>query len=130
MQQIACDQRLSLIPTQWSLVDKAHDGPPAAAKEAREQLLARYGGAARRYLRKVLRKTEGAEEVFQEFAFRLLHGDLRGADPKQGRFRCFVKGTLFHLIADYRKQQYRWPEPLPIHGCEPAVIPDGEEPDV
>src|SRR5262249_2081632 len=47
-----------------------------------------------------------------------LHGDLRGADPKRGRFRNFVKGTLFHLIADHRKHKRRWPKPLPADGAE------------
>src|SRR5262249_55405560 len=94
------DVRLSLIPTRWSLIDQAHHGPSEAAKSAREELLRRYEGAVKRYLRKVMRSDDDADEVFQEFAFRVLHGDLRGADPKRGRFRDFVKGTLFHLIAD------------------------------
>src|SRR5689334_2589204 len=97
--------RLSRISTVWSLVRQAHHGADEAAHSARQRLLERYGNAAQRYLRKVLRDADGADEVFQEFALRLLHGDLRGANPQRGRFRNFVKGTLFHLVADYRKQQ-------------------------
>jgi len=107
------NQRLSLISTLWSLVCQAHRGPAEAANSARQQLLERYGGAVRRYLRRVLRDPDGADEVFQDFALQLLHGDLHGANPKRGRFRNFVKGTLFHLIADYRKQRLGWPGPLP-----------------
>jgi RNA polymerase sigma-70 factor (ECF subfamily) len=113
MKQETPDQRLSLISTLWSLVCRAHDGPAAEAKVARQQLLERYGGAVRRYLRAVLHDADAADEVFQEFALHLVHGGLRGADPQRGRFRNFVKGTLFHLIADYRKQQRKWPGPLP-----------------
>jgi RNA polymerase sigma-70 factor (ECF subfamily) len=106
-------QRFSLILTQWSLVYLAHRGPVELQQAARQQLLDRYGDAVRRYLRKVLQDPDADDEVFQEFAFRLLNGDLRGANAEHGRFRNFVKGTLFHLIADYRKQQQRWPGPLP-----------------
>src|SRR5438046_2124441 len=102
------DQRLSLIPTLWSLVGQAHHAPAEVAQSARQQLLERYGGAVHRYLRSLLGDPDAADEVFQEFAFRVLHGDLRGADPQRGRFRNFVKGTLFHLIADYRKKQREW----------------------
>jgi RNA polymerase sigma-70 factor (ECF subfamily) len=120
-------QRLSLIPTLWSLVNRAHHGSPEAAKSARQQLLERYRGAAYRYLRKLLHNPDAAEEVFQEFALQLVQGDLRGANPERGRFRNFVKGTLFHLVADYRKQQRQWPGPLPAAGAALAAGPDEVE---
>src|ERR1700730_60584 len=101
-------QRLSRISTLWSLVCQAHEGPAEAANSARQQLLERYGDAIRRYLRKLLRDADAADEVFQEFALQLVRGDLRGADPQRGRFRQFVKGTLFHLVADYRKRRRQW----------------------
>ena len=124
MQAENLNQRLSRISTLWSLVIGAHQGPTEAVKLARQQLLERYGAAARRYLRKLLRDSDGADEVFQEFALQLVHGDLRGADPQRGRFRNFVKGTLFHLVADYRKQRREWPGPLPNDGADVAADPD------
>jgi hypothetical protein len=45
------------------------------------------------------------------------------------RFRNFVKGTLFHLVADYRKQQRRWPGPLPADGTTLAANPQDVESD-
>lgn len=123
------NDRLSLIPTLWSLVCRAHHGPAAAANSARQRLLERYGNAVQRYLRKVLRDADAADEVFQEFALRLLHGDLRGANPERGRFRQFVKGTLFHLIAKYHKQRRRWPEPLPDNDTVLAANPEELESD-
>jgi RNA polymerase sigma-70 factor (ECF subfamily) len=118
------NQRLSLIPTLWSLVCRAHHGPAEAVNSARQQLLERYRGAVYRYLRKVLHDPDAADEVFQEFALQLVNGDLRGANPQRGRFRNYVKATLFHLIADYRKQRRGWPGPLPADGA--ALADDAE----
>jgi RNA polymerase sigma-70 factor (ECF subfamily) len=122
-------QRLSLIPTLWSLVHRAHHGPAEAATSARQQLLERYRGAVYRYLRKLLHEPDAADEVFQEFALRLVRGALGGADPQRGRFRNFVKGTLFHLVADYRKQRRHWPGPLPAEGAALAAPSEDVESD-
>jgi RNA polymerase sigma factor (sigma-70 family) len=124
MTQANAAGRLSQISTLWSLVHRAHQAESDAAGSARQQLFFRYEGAVRRYLRNLLRSSDAADEVFQEFALRLVHGDLHGADPERGRFRNFVKGTLFHLIADYRKRQRKWPQPLPDHGA--AVLDQSE----
>ena len=129
MQPENLNQRLSLISTLWSLVGRANHGPGEAARSARQQLLERYGGAVHRYLRKLLRDPDAAAEVFQEFALHLVHGDLRGADPQRGRFRNFVKGTLFHLVADYRQRQHEWPGPLPADGAALVANPPGVESD-
>src|SRR5262249_37769654 len=129
MQAGNLDQRLSRISTPWSLVCQAHHGPAEAANSARQELLERYGGAVRRYLRKVLHSADAADEVFQEFTLHVLHGNLRGADPQRGRFRSFVKGTLFHLIAQYRRQRQRWPQPLPDDDAVLAAEPGATESD-
>src|SRR6266851_1312344 len=123
------DQPLNLISTLWSVVRRAHHGPAPAANAARQQLLERYGGAVYRYLHKLLHDPDAVDEVFQEFALQLVHGALRGADPQRGRFRSFVKGTLFHLVADYRKQQRRWPGPLPTDDALLAADPHDVESD-
>src|SRR5438132_3830592 len=124
LMQEGCKQRLSRISTLWSLVYQANHGTADTANGARQQLLERYGGAVRRYLRTLLHDPDAADELFQEFALHLVRGKLRGANPKYGRFRNFVKGTLFHLIADYRKQQRKWPRPLPAKRAALAVRPE------
>src|SRR5262249_18756684 len=129
MKQEPPNQRLSLISTAWSLVWRANHASTEEAKAARQQLLERYGGAVRRYLLNLLHDPDAADEVFQEFALRLVRGDLRGADPQRGRFRNFVKGTLLHLIADYRKRQRDWPGPLPDEGAALATNTKGVESD-
>jgi RNA polymerase sigma-70 factor (ECF subfamily) len=121
MAQSDPNARLNQIVTLWSVVRLAHHGPEQAAHDARRALLERYGGAVKRYLLGALRDPEAADELNQEFAFRFLHGDLRGADRERGRFRDFVKGVLFHLVADHHKKKRREPGTLPTDYPEPAV---------
>jgi RNA polymerase sigma-70 factor (ECF subfamily) len=115
------DARLGDIYTLWSLVCQAHRDGDEAARAARGQLLARYGGAARRYLLGALRDPDAADELFQDFALCLLHGDLRRADQSCGRFRDYVKGVLFHLVAKHQKKEHRRPRQLPPDFPEPAA---------
>jgi RNA polymerase sigma-70 factor (ECF subfamily) len=123
------DLRLSQIPTLWTVVLRAHGGPGDDAGAARQALLERYGGAVRRYLLGALRDLHAADDLFQEFALRLLQGDLRGADRSRGRFRDFVKGVLFHLIADYHRRR-RGPQALvsdpPDPGQEAATLAEAD----
>jgi RNA polymerase sigma-70 factor (ECF subfamily) len=112
--------RLNQIATLWSVVKKAHEDPGELGRSARTKLLALYGGAVLRYLLGSLRDADAAEELAQEFAYRFLHGDLRGADPGRGRFRDFVKGVLFHLVADYHQKKRRQPGPLAHDTPEPG----------
>jgi RNA polymerase sigma factor (sigma-70 family) len=123
------DRHLSRISTLWSLVSLAHHEPGDDAHAAQRQLLERYGGAIRRYLLGALRDADAAEDLFQDFAYRFLHGDLRRADPQRGRFRDYVKGVLFHLVADYHKKRQRLPRQMSPEQPDPAVVcqPDAEQ---
>jgi RNA polymerase sigma-70 factor (ECF subfamily) len=122
------DRRLSRISTLWSLVSEAHHEAGDEVAAAQRQLLQRYSGAIRRYLRGALRDADAAEDLFQEFACRFLRGDLRRADPERGRFRDYVKGVLFHLIADYHKKRQRLPRQIAPEHPDPAVVcePDAD----
>ncbi len=113
------DGRLSHISTLWTVILNAHHGQAEEVQAAQRALLKRYDGAVRRYLMGALRDPDAAEELSQEFACRLLRGDLRGADRSRGRFRDFVKGVLFHLIADYHNQQRRRPQSLAVEPVSP-----------
>jgi RNA polymerase sigma-70 factor (ECF subfamily) len=117
------DQRLSQISTLWPMICQANQGADPGANAARQKLIERYGCAVYRYLYGVLHDADAVDEVFQEFALELVHGRLRGADPRRGRFRDFMKGTLFHLIADYRKQQRKL-APLPHGGANLLTAED------
>jgi RNA polymerase sigma factor (sigma-70 family) len=112
------NHRLSALQTNWSVLFQGQ-GDSAEAVAAKQQLLVRYMRAVRRYLIGAVRDIEVADELAQEFAVRFMRGDLHRADPNRGRFRDFVKGVLFRLIADYYRQQKR----------APAGLPDGSIPD-
>ena len=117
-------QRLDMISTRWTLLEQAHQGRDDAASSARGHLLERYGGAARRYLLGALRDSDAADDLFQEFAYRFLHGDFKNACPERGRFRDFLKGVLSHLVTDFRKRQFRRMPNLPQEFPEPAAPPE------
>src|SRR5437868_2038378 len=100
------DARLSQIQTLWTVICRAHgDGPEEAVRAAQVQLMDRYGKVVQRYLLGALRDPHAAEELTQEFALRFVRGDLKGADRQRGRFRDFLKGTLFHLIGDFHRRK-------------------------
>jgi DNA-directed RNA polymerase specialized sigma24 family protein len=122
------DTRLSRLTTLWTLVSRAND-EDSQARAAQQALLERYGGGIRRYLVASLRDADAADELYQEFAFRFVRGGLRGADRSRGRFRDYVKGVLFHLVADHFKKQQRQPRQLHPDHPEPAEEspPGGED---
>lgn len=101
--------RLSAIVTRWTLLKNAHADGPEQARAAQERLLHRYGGAIRRYLLGCTRNPEQADELYQEFAIKFLQGGLQGADPEKGRFRHYLKGVIFHLLADQHQKKKRQP---------------------
>lgn len=129
MSSKSTDRRLSRISTLWSLVTLAQHKAGDESRTAQQQLLERYGAAIRRYLLGALRDADAAEDLYQDFAYRFLHGDLHRVDPERGRFRDYVKGVLFHLVADYYRKRQRLPRSLPPEHPEPAVTcePDAEQ---
>ena len=120
------DPRLDLISTRWTLLDRAHMGEADAAAQAKAQLLDRYGGAVRRYLLGATKDPEVVADLFQEFAYRFLHGDFKGARPEKGRFRDFLKGVVSHMVADFCKRRKREPHGMPENFPEPASSPDSD----
>jgi RNA polymerase sigma-70 factor (ECF subfamily) len=113
-------QRLSRIDTLWTLVRQAHAGPPESAGDALMRLFSRYGGAVHRYLLGSLRDRDAADELFQEFALRVVRGDFRNADPEKGRFRDYLKAAVFRMTVDHRRKSG-----IPT----PAVPDDVPDPD-
>ncbi len=126
------DDRLSRIETSWSIIRQAHATAKDSAagnqvQRAQQDLLARYGGAVRRYALAALRNEEAAEEVFQEFALRFVRGDLGRADPDRGRFRSFVKTTVYHLIVDHQRRGKRDARMSPLRTATPEPKAPTEE---
>ncbi len=114
-------KQLNQIGTLWSVVRRAHAGADDEARQARQRLLERYTGAVRRYLLGALRDAEAADDLAQDFACRFLAGSLGGADQSRGRFRDFVKGVLFNMIADYHKKRSRGPRQMAEDAPEPGA---------
>ncbi len=101
--------RLTHIRTRWSLVEQAHTGDEAAKAAARAALVERYQTAVYRYLLACVRDPDAADELFQEFALKLVRGDFARADPERGRFRGLVKTALINLVINDRKKRARRP---------------------
>jgi RNA polymerase sigma-70 factor (ECF subfamily) len=120
--------RLSGISTMWTVLRQAHGGPPDAATAAKQLLLERYGGAVRRYLMGLLRDTHAADDLTQEFAVLVVAGKFRAADPSKGRFRNYVKTTLFHLVGAHVRGRKRVPESVaPDDGVLAGLADDNDE---
>jgi DNA-directed RNA polymerase specialized sigma24 family protein len=115
------NHHLSRIETHWTAVFQAHQGSPEEAAEAQTTLMRRYGGAVHRYLLASLRDPEAADDLAQEFALRFLRGDFRNADPGRGRFRDFLKRSIYHLMVDYHRARRARPRLLGGDAVEPAV---------
>jgi len=116
--------RIDAIETHWTLLQRAHSGDEKDAAFARAKLIEEYGNAVRRYLLGSLRDQDDADELFQEFAYRLLHGDFKNATPVRGRFRDFLKGALSHLTTDFFKRKKKNFPNLAPGFQEPQCEPD------
>jgi RNA polymerase sigma-70 factor (ECF subfamily) len=114
-------ERLSQLTTLWSEVLEATQGSGAAASDAQERLMQRYGGAVYQYLLGVTRDRHAADDLSQEFALRFLRGDFRNVRPEKGRFRNFVKTAVLNLVTDHHRRQRARPPLMGPDTPEPAV---------
>lgn len=123
MEQVQLDGHLSRISTLWTQLRQAHGAGTEAAR-ARQELMQRYCGAVYRYLLKAVRDPHLAEDLTQEFALRFIQGRFKHAAPDRGRFRDYVKTSLFHLVDDHHRGRARQPKPADMEGRDP-VAPAG-----
>jgi DNA-directed RNA polymerase specialized sigma24 family protein len=118
------EQRLSGIPTPWSLLDRLQAGPEEEAAAARDVLVLRYWPAVKRYLLGALRDEEAAHDLCNQFIERFLEGRFRHADPGRGRFRDYLKKALIHLVIDEMRRRNGAPGPLTTDVPAPPVCRD------
>lgn len=97
-------QRLSQISTAWSLLARAHQ-PLQGENAALAALVERYQASVYRYLLAATRNPDVADELFQEFALRLVRGDFGRVDAARGRFRDYVKSALINLTINHQKKK-------------------------
>lgn len=117
MDDKAFQQRLSQISTAWTMVFRAHQDDQASLTAAQAALVNRYRSAVYRYLLAAVRDQDTADDLFQDFALRLVRGDFGRADQSRGRFRDYVKSALINLVINHQKKQRRM-----------AAMPDALEP--
>lgn len=121
------NDRLSQIPTLWTVVRRAHGDETAEVRSAQQEMLDRYGGAIQRYLLAALRDRTAAEDAYQEFALRFLKGDYKSANPERGRFRSFLKTILYRLVVEhYRGKKRDKLAQVNSQFPEPAVMDEPE----
>lgn len=119
---------LSRIETQWAVVREAHDSR-VSGNQAQSELIDIYGPSIKRYLLGSMRDEEGAAEVFQEFALRLIRGDFRNADSHKGRFRSMIKTALYRLMIDYYRRTKKQRKLGSSEGIESFAEPELETDD-
>lgn len=88
--------------TSWTLLAKAREQSDQGAG-AREDLAQRYYRPVQQFLLVLVRDTERAEELTQEFFIKLSRpgGLLECAQPQKGAFRHYLQQALRHLVIDY-----------------------------
>ena len=118
------NDRLSQIETLWSMVRRAHGDGVTQTNSAQSKMLDRYGGAAKRYLRAVVKNDDAADDVYQDFAVRFLKGDFADVSPERGKFRAFLKTVLFRTAMDYFRQKRRGPNLREMETVFEPAAPD------
>jgi RNA polymerase sigma-70 factor (ECF subfamily) len=89
----------------WTAVRRAHGQDSGASSAAQNEIMDRYAATIYRYLLKVLRDTEAADETFQEFALQFVRGGFKQANPQRGRFRDYLKVSILRIVSRYRQRR-------------------------
>ena len=94
--------------THWSVVINAGQGELPHATEALEKLCGAYWYPIYAYVRRKGHSPEDAEDLTQEFFFRLLdRNSLAKADRERGRFRTFLLSALKNFLVNEWKRAGR-----------------------
>lgn len=107
---------LDSISTQWTALQD-----PA-------QFAERYGLAVRKYLERLLRNCDDAEDITQEFLVQVVQQGFAGAKRERGKFRHYLKVAVRRAALDFlrkRRSLRRGQEKLAEHlAAAPAMVPD------
>lgn len=117
MDEESLNSRLSRISTIWSTFEKAQQGAGAEARSAQLDFIQRYQGAAYRYLLGAVKDAGEADDLFQQFALRFMQGAFRRADRHRGRFRDYLRASLYRSVADHFRQRQKRPQQL-----DPSIV--------
>jgi RNA polymerase sigma factor (sigma-70 family) len=101
------DRHLSQIKTE-SLVRRWVTGKETLGDDvvaaARRRFFAQYYQPVYAYLRRLLRDPNATDDVYQEFAARVLQRCFRGYAVDRGRFRDYRKTTLRNMVVDHHRK--------------------------
>jgi RNA polymerase sigma-70 factor (ECF subfamily) len=87
--------------THWSVVMMAGEGDGTRARDALARLCKTYWYPLYSYVRRRGHSPEDAQDLTQEFLFRLLEKNwVATADRSRGRFRSFLLSAMKHFLAD------------------------------
>lgn len=90
-------------PTSWTDVLAAQRGGSAEASAALEKLCCTYWYPLYAYLRRKGYDAHKAQDLNQEFFYRLLKENYLGAvDRRRGKFRSFLLAALNHFVSNQR----------------------------
>ncbi len=96
------------LTTRWTLIRDAARGGDTAAVDALGALFLTYWPPLYRYVRRLGRTPQDAEDLVQGFFAGLLQQDgLRLADRDRGRFRMFLLGCLKNHMAGEWQREHR-----------------------
>ena len=94
--------------TRWTLVNNAARGNDTGAMEALGTLFGTYWQPLYRYVRRIGRSVEDAEDLVQGFFAHLLQQNgLRLVNRDRGHFRAFLLGSLKHYMANEWQSEHR-----------------------
>lgn len=136
----------SFESTSWSVISAARSTEVSLARDALESLCQRYWTPLYTYVRLKGHTRDDAEDLTQEFFFRLLASDfLANLDRSQGKFRTYLLACLNHFLCnewDRQRAAKRGGGALPIpldfeeaeqqyglrddSGRDPAVVFDAQ----
>jgi RNA polymerase sigma-70 factor (ECF subfamily) len=110
----------SWVMTTWRPILNGR-GEGDAARTARNELLVRYHEAVYHYFLRKIRDPHAAQELYSNFALKLIESDslIRSADQERGRFRHYLRTALHHMVVDYYRTKKREAK-VRLDGWDPA----------
>lgn len=118
MNQLSRPEHLSRITTLWSVVRRAHSEDTTTGRLAQAQLVEQYAPAVHRYLLRLAPDADVADDLFQQFALKVLTGGFHRADAERGRFRDYVKTAVIRMVKDYFRRRPK------VNALDTAVLRD------
>ncbi len=104
--------------THWSVVATASQQDSTKAAAALEQLCQAYWFPLYAYVRRRGYSAAEAQDLTQEFFAQFLRrGTLSRANPRRGKFRCFLLACMAHFLANERRRSQA------AKRCPESIVP-------